>query len=239
MSEHDPVGEIVDACTALAEAGLNDMVWGHPSVRDRQGRGVWMKSSGYGFEEIGRDRVVLVSWEGEVLAGGGNPHLEYPIHTEPLRARPDSHAAVHTHAPALAAFASLETEMHPLSHDAVPFTYPQLPRLTIVTGQLIATRDLGEQVAQALGDANGLLLPSHGALTIGPDIETAVMYAVLLERACRTELDALAAGGPRVWSDAEETAFKREQVWNPRQLAAGYNYLVRAGRARRERLVTA
>jgi hypothetical protein len=57
------------------------------------------------------------------------------------------------------------------------------------------------------------------------------MYAVLLERACRAQLQALAAGDPKVWSDAEEAAFKRDQVWNPRQVQAGYQYLVRkAGR---------
>ena len=61
----------------------------------------------------------------------------------------------------------------------------------------------------------------------------AVMYAVLLERACRTELDARAAGGPKVWTDAEETAIKREQVWNADQLRAGYDYLVRASASKR------
>lgn len=207
------------------------MVWGHPSVRDRMDRGVWMKASGYGFDEIDESRVVLVSWNGDVLHGEGHRHIEYPIHAQALLARADVNAVVHTHAPALAAFASLDTELRPLSHDAVPFTHPQLPRLVTVTGQLIATEYLGRQVAEQLGEANGILLPSHGAVTVGPDIAAAVMYAVLLERACRTELDALAAGGPKVWTDPEETAFKREQVWNVTQLRAGYDYLVRTGSA--------
>jgi ribulose-5-phosphate 4-epimerase/fuculose-1-phosphate aldolase len=230
MSDSAHIQDVVDGCAALATAGLNDMVWGHPSVRDSEGRGIWMKASGYGFDEIDERRVVLVSWEGDLIHGEGPRHIEYPIHTEPLRARADANAVVHTHAPALAAFASLDTDLHPLSHDAVPFTYPQLPRLTTVTGQLIATRALGQQVAVALGDAHAVLLPSHGAVTVGPDIAAAVMYAVLLERACRTELEALAAGGPKVWTDAEETAFKREQIWSTAQLRAGYDYLVRASR---------
>lgn len=233
MSDSVHIQDVVEGCIALASAGLSDMVWGHPACRDREGRGIWMKASGYGFDEIDESRVVLVSWSGEVLYGDGRRHIEYPIHSEVLRARRDANAVVHTHAPALAAFASLDTELHPLSHDAVPFTHPQLPRLTTVTGQLIATAELGEQVALALGDANGVLLPSHGAVTVGDDMASAVMHAVLLERACRTELDALAAGGPKVWTDAEETAFKREQVWNAAQLRAGYDYLVRTGQVQR------
>ena len=228
---NDQVGDVVAACSALAAAGLGDMVWGHASVRDTGGRGVWMKAAGYGFEEIDDDRVVLVSWAGEVLAGTGRRHLEYPIHTEIYRARRDVHAVVHTHAPAFASFASLDVPLHPLSHDAVPFTGPPLPRLRAVTGSLISTPDLGEALAAELGDANGILLPSHGAVTAGADVASAVMYAVLLERACRTELAALAAGGPAVWTDEHETALKREQVWTSAQLQAGFEYLRRRGAA--------
>lgn len=221
------VRELVSqASLALAAAGLGDMVWGHASVRDPGGRGVWMKASGWGFEEIDEERVVLVSARGTVLDGTGRRHLEYPIHTEVMARRPDVHAVVHTHAPALAAFASLDRELKPVSHDAVPFTHPQLPRF-VGTGALIATPELGRALASSLADAHAILIPHHGAVTAGPDVETAVMYAVLLERACRTQLLAEAAGGPVTWSGEAETVFKRDQVWNRDQLHAGWDYLVR------------
>lgn len=223
------IDEVLGACTALASAGLGDMIWGHSSVRDAEDRGVWMKAAGYGFEEVDRERVLLVSWSGDVLVGAGRRHLEYPIHTQIYLARPDVNAIVHTHAPAFAAFASLDEALRPLSHDAVPFTDPPLPRLTAVTGSLISSPDLGDAVAAALGNSNGILFPSHGAVTVGGDTASAVMYSVLLERACRTQLSALAAGGPKVWSDEQETARKRDEVWNPAQLDAGFAYLIRRG----------
>ena len=34
------------------------------------------------------------------------------------------------------------------------------------------------------------------------------------------------------WSDPAEAAFKREQIWNPGQLSAGYRYLVRKSERR-------
>ena len=46
------IKEVTEASLALAAAGLTDMVWGHAAVRDPAGRGVWMKASGWGFEEI-------------------------------------------------------------------------------------------------------------------------------------------------------------------------------------------
>ncbi len=131
------------------------------------------------------DRVVPVTPEGTVSAGSGPRHLEYPIYTEIAAARPDVRCVVHTHAPALTAFASMDTVL-PISHDAVPFE-SRLPRFT-VTGALIANPELGRALAAQLGDAPAILMPNHGAATVGPDPATAVMYAVLLERACHTQL---------------------------------------------------
>ena len=224
---------VAEASQVLAAAGLSDMVWGHAAIRDPDGRGVWMKAAGFGFEEIDAERVVLVSADGAVLAGAGlsgagslRRHLEYPIHTEIMQLRPDVGCTVHTHAPALSAFASLGTPLLPISHDGVLFCDPQVPRFTR-TGALICTAELGAAVAETLGDGIACLLPHHGAVTAGPDAAAAVMYAVLLERACRTQLLAMAAGEPATWSDADEVALKREQVWNAGQLRAGWEYLLR------------
>jgi ribulose-5-phosphate 4-epimerase/fuculose-1-phosphate aldolase len=227
----DVAEEVARASRALAAAGLSDMVWGHAAIRDPGGRGVWMKAAGWGFEEIDASRVLLVSPGGEVLSGAGSRHIEYPIHTEIMSRRADVACSVHTHAPALSAFACLDTPLLPISHDGVLFCDPPVPRFTR-TGALIATAELGAALAETLGDARACLMPSHGAVAVGPDAATAVMHAVLLERACRTQLMALAAGQPVVWSDPAEAELKREQVWNPAQRQAGWQYLLRTAAGR-------
>jgi ribulose-5-phosphate 4-epimerase/fuculose-1-phosphate aldolase len=216
----------VDGCRALAAAGQADMVWGHPSVRDPEGRGVWMKASGWGFEEVNASRIVLVSPGGEVLYGTGPRHIEYPIHTEIMAARPDVGAVVHTHSPAACQFAALDLPLLPLDHAGSLFCYPDIPRFPL-TGGLIKTAALGQALASALGDALAILLPQHGIVTAGPDLPSAVMTAVLLDRACRTQLTAMAAGPVRVWGSSEDTIAKRADVWAPKQLQAGYEYLLR------------
>jgi L-fuculose-phosphate aldolase len=216
----------VDGCRALAAAGQADMVWGHPSVRDPEGRGVWMKASGWGFEEIDASRIVLVSPAGEVLAGDGPRHIEYPIHTEIMAARPDAGAVVHTHSPAACQFAALGEPLLPLDHAGSLFCYPSIPRFEL-TGGLIKSPELGQALAAALGDAIAILLPQHGIVTTGPDLPAAIMTAVLLDRACRTQLTAMAAGPLRAWGGEADTVAKRADVWSPRQLQAGYEYLLR------------
>ncbi|GAA4158711.1 hypothetical protein GCM10022251_34010 [Phytohabitans flavus] len=222
--------DVADAHLALAVAGQADMVWGHASLRDPQGRGVWMKAAGWGFEEIIPERVVLVSPGGEVVEGDGRRHIEYPIHTQLMAARPDVAAVVHGHAPATSVFASLGVPLRALSHDAVPFVDPDVPRFT-ETGDLIRDDRLGAALASAVGSAAGALIPGHGFVVVGPSLAVAVMRAVLLDRACRNHLAALSAGGPARWSDASEVAAKRESVWAPAQYQAGYDYLVRRARA--------
>jgi L-ribulose-5-phosphate 4-epimerase len=222
--------EVARASNALAVAGQGDLVWGHASLRDPHGRGAWLKASGWGFEEVTPERVVLVDRDGEVLAGGGSRHIEYPIHLELMAARSDIGSVVHTHARAATAFASLGVPLRALSHDGVEFCRPDVPRFTR-TGSLVRTAELGAALAETLGDAAGCLIPQHGLVTVGPDLATAVMRAMLLDRACDQQLRAMAAGGPALWSDERELAVKVAEVWPPAQLHAGYRYLLRRAEA--------
>jgi ribulose-5-phosphate 4-epimerase/fuculose-1-phosphate aldolase len=222
----EAVGLVVDGCRALAAAGQADMVWGHPSVRDPEGRGVWMKCAGWGFEEVDASRIVLVGPDGDVLAGDGPRHIEYPIHTEAMAARPDIGAVVHTHSAAANAFAALDVPLRPLDHAGALFCYPDIPRFSL-TGGLIKTRELGQALSETLSDAVACLMPQHGIVACGADLAAAVMTAVLLDRACRTQLTAMAAGPLRLWGGEADTIAKRADVWSPGQLQAGFAYLLR------------
>jgi L-fuculose-phosphate aldolase len=222
----EAISLVVQASRALMAAGQSDMVWGHASARDPRGLGAWMKGAGWGFEEVDASRVVLVSPDGEVLQGSGRRPIEYPIHTEIMARRGDVGAVVHSHSDAANAFSALDEPLRPLSHAGSLFSYPDVPRFTL-TGGLIRSRELGQALADALGDAPACLMPQHGLVAVGADLPAAVMTAVLLDRACRTQLAAMAAGPLRRWGGEEDTVAKRAEVWAPSQLYAGWEYLVR------------
>ena len=218
--------DVALGCRILGLEDQGDFVWGHVSARDPDGRGVWMKASTLGFEEIGPANVILVSWDGEVLAGDGRRHAEYPIHTELMRARPDVQSVVHTHAPWAVAFASTGQPLRPVSHEATLFVPPEVARFTR-TGDLILTRELGEELAAAVADRNAAFMVHHGIVTCGPDVVTAEMSAVLLKRASRTNIRAIAGGGPKTWSSDEEALAKREHCYPPALLRQAWDYLER------------
>jgi L-ribulose-5-phosphate 4-epimerase len=213
--------QVVTACRVLLAAGQADMVWGHVSIRDPEGRGVWLKGSNLGFDELTADDVILLSWEGETLAGTAGRHLEYPIHTELMARRPDVNAVVHTHPLYSVAFAATGWPLKALSHDATHFVPPDIGRFT-KTGDLVQTVELGQALADVLGDRLGVLMPNHGITTVGRDVGEAVAAATHLERACQI---ALLAGPDAQGSPDEEALRKRER--SARHLAMAWSYLSR------------
>ena len=99
-------------CRILAMEGHNDITLGHMSLRDPQGRGLWLKKSKRGIDEVhGSDDFVLISFNGEMLANEGPLHSEWPIHTEIMTARPDVNVIGHTHAYYAVLFSAAELEL--------------------------------------------------------------------------------------------------------------------------------
>jgi len=215
------------ASRILAAAGQGDLIWGHASVRDPDGRGAWLKAAGWGLEEVTADRVHLVSPDGEVVAGDGPRHSEYPIHTEIMLARPDVGAVVHTHPPHAVALAATGQPLRPVSHAANYFVPPEVPRFAL-TADLILTRELGRAVAAELGPARALFLVNHGIVTVGPDLQTATVAAVLLERACAQQLLTQAFGGWPSWSGPDESLSKRSHIYGEGPVRGVWDYLVRS-----------
>jgi L-ribulose-5-phosphate 4-epimerase len=221
MSEVSPRREIVTACRVLEVAGQADMVWGHVSIRDEQGRGLWLKGSNLGFDEVQEEDVILLSWDGDVLEGTAGRHVEYPIHLEILKARPDVQAVVHTHPLYSIAFAATGWPLLALSHEACHFVPPDIARF-VKTGDLIRTHELGQDLARCLGDRNAVLIPHHGIVTVGADLGRAVAAATHLERACQI---ALLAGEDAQPSSDEEAMQKRQR--SDRHLSMAWDYLSR------------
>jgi L-ribulose-5-phosphate 4-epimerase len=214
---------IARACGILALSGQSDMIWGHVSCRDPRGRGIWMKGHELGFEEVTADDIVLLSFDGEVLAGKRRRHSEFPIHTEIMRARSDVACVVHTHALQATAFAAKAVPLRPISHDGCLFVPPDIARFDL-TGDLIRSKELGEAIARSIGGRNAMLIPNHGLVTVGPSVQQGVMTAILLARACEVQL---LAGDVVQWSSDEEALSKRDHCWAPSQLDLGWSYWAR------------
>jgi L-fuculose-phosphate aldolase len=156
------------------------------------------------------DDIVAADFDGALVDGTARPPLEFHIHSEIYRVRPDVGAVMHTHPRWSTLLTMVGAQYKPV--------YAQgtlLGEIPLVDSPLsVGTRAMGERVAATLGAAHALLLKSHGAVVVGADLlECFALTAYMEENACRQYM-AMQIGDPYVFSDAEQQAF-RERLWTP------------------------
>lgn len=222
--------KLANAGRVLAMEGQGDHVAGHVSVRlpDDPGRFL-MKPAGIGIEEMRPDNIITVDIEGRKVDGAMPRHNEVFIHSEVLRARPDVNAVIHTHPIHAVAFSSLGKPLVAVGNDASVFA-GNLPIFSETT-DLIVDQSRGKAVARCLGDHSALILRNHGIVTCSSSIEETVWLGLKLERACRVQLMAESAGGPKLLVKAEELQAKAAKANRPDLHSNVFAYLVRRANA--------
>jgi L-fuculose-phosphate aldolase len=218
--------KLIHAGRALVDEGQGDYVWGHISARlpDNPNRFL-MKPGCIGVEEMTQDNIITVDIEGEKVSGAWPRHNEVYIHSEVLRARADINCVIHTHPEHVVAFSSLGKPLAAISNDGTMFS-AGVPVFSETT-DLIVDQGRGKAVARTLGQAGILILRNHGLVAAGRTIEEAVFLAIKLEKACRIQLLAEAAGGPKLFVKDEELADKRKRTNRGDSQGNAFSYLVR------------
>jgi len=217
---------VADSCRVLGHNGHGDYTQGHVAIRDPEGRGIWMKASARGLEEVQTSDVLLVDWDGNVLEGNGSRHSEWPIHTEIMRARPDVNVTVHSHPRYSIALGASGKPLLPVSHAATVFPPPDVPRFNKTT-DLLLDKEMGGYLAQEMADRPAMLMLNHGIVTVGDCHQQAVMRAVLLEQAAYHQLLTEAMGGVVHFSSEDETVAKSGRIGHPAVFEEQFAYLLR------------
>ena len=218
--------KLINAGRVLVDEGQGDYVWGHVSARlpDNPNRFL-MKPGCIGVEEMTPDNIITVDIEGERVAGEWPRHNEVFIHSEVLRARADINCVIHTHPENVVAFSSLGKALAPISNDGTMFS-AGVPVFSETT-DLITDQPRGKAVAKTLGQGGILILRNHGLVAAGRTIEEAVFLAVKLEKACRIQMLAEMAGGPKLFVKDEELAAKRARTNRGDLQGNAFSYMVR------------
>jgi ribulose-5-phosphate 4-epimerase/fuculose-1-phosphate aldolase len=200
--------QLVDAIRMLACANIVDHS-GHGSVR-RNTESFYVNSAASTRSALTTADLVAVDLDGNLVEGSATPPLEFHIHSEIYRVRPDVHAVLHTH-PKWSTFLTMVGEKYRI-------VYAQgalLGDIPLVDSPLsVNTRPMGQKVATALGKGQAVLLKSHGAVVVGSDIVECFALAAYLEENAYRQYMAMQIGEPYVFSDAEQKAF-RERLWTP------------------------
>ncbi len=200
MERNALIQQLVDAIRMLTQAELIDYS-GHGSVR-RDAESFYINSGASIRSTLTADDIVAVDLDGVLREGTARPPLEFPLHAEIYRARPDVRAVMHTHPKWSTLLTMVGTPLRPV--------FPQgalLGDVAVLDSPLsVNSRAVGERAARALGAGAALLLKSHGAVVVGADIVECFALAIYLEdNACRQYM-AMQIGSPYVLTDAEQEA---------------------------------
>lgn len=211
-------------CRALYDAGHDSGLAGQISARGETSGTFYTQQLGLGFDEITSENLVLVDEDLKVLEGEGMANPANRFHTWIYRARPDVNCIVHTHPLHIAALSMLEVPLEVSQMDIAPL-YGDCAFLKDWPGVPVGNEE-GEIISAALGDKRAILLAHHGQLVAASTVEEACSLAVLMERAARLQLLAMAAG--TIQSLPEDLA-REAHDWtlSPKRSQANFAYYAR------------
>jgi len=200
--------QLVDAIRMLERAGFIDHN-GHCSAR-RDGNSFYINSGASVRGTLTVDDIVTVDLDGRLVEGTAKPPLEFHIHSEVYRARPDVRAVMHTH-PQWSTFLTMVGE----KYKAVYAQGVLLGDIPLLDSPLsVNTKPMGEKLVAALGPGPAVLLKAHGVVIVGATIVECFALSAYVEENAYRQYMAMQIGDPYVFSEAEQQAC-REKLWTP------------------------
>jgi ribulose-5-phosphate 4-epimerase/fuculose-1-phosphate aldolase len=197
--KHDvAIAHRVLSVAGLASGALASL--GHVSMRvPGESDKFVVKGRGLTFDVLGAVRdedMVVCDLNGFLVEGpkGATQPNEVMIHCSILRARPDVMSVVHVHPRYTVVLSTLGHTMRPVAREGMLLVREPLPVYPNVA--LVTTQEEGMELANVLGARQAALLFGHGAVTVGTDLEDAVMNMVNLEEQAKMNWYAYCAAGP-------------------------------------------
>jgi ribulose-5-phosphate 4-epimerase/fuculose-1-phosphate aldolase len=182
------------ACYRLVDLyGMCDLHLNHISARVPGAHEHFLINPfGMMYEEITASSLIKIDLAGNIVANA-NPDYTinlpgYVIHSAIHAARLDVACVLHTHTNAGMAVSTLKCGLLPLTQTAMRWS-----KIAYHDFEGVAV-DLDEQkrIAADLGDCEVMILRNHGLLAVGTSIGQAFNNIYRLERACQTQLLAMA-----------------------------------------------
>ncbi len=179
MSEMSLPAQVLETVHGLAAYGLGPNIGGHVSVRVPGKRQFHINAFDRSFEEMRLQDIALLDFDGRVLECDSMVSLGQTFHHGIYQQREDVNAIVHTHGfwlTAQTAFGRPVRNLHNLC--------------TYFDGRTcVSPDDDFASIGPALrSDDVAIIIPWHGAITVGKDLARAASLHVTLDYAARLDV---------------------------------------------------
>lgn len=175
---------------------LHEGVCNHFTLMLADGRRFLLNAYGLHWSEVTASNLLVLDAQGRVLEGEGEAEkTAFHIHSRIHLANPQAACVLHTHMPFATALTITEPgRLEMVEQNALRFA-DDIAYDDTYNGLVVDDAE-GDRLARALGSKRVLFLANHGVIVVGPTVAEAYELLYYLERACRLQVLARAAGLP-------------------------------------------
>jgi len=202
--------KIITYANRLLTLGLTVGTGGNLSIRSSQTNEILITPSGVEYEDLLPELISVLKLDGTKISGKKEASAETPFHLALYQHRSDIGAIIHTHSTYATVLACLGWEI-PAVHYLVGFSGHRIP---LASYALFGSQELSQNIIEAIGKRNAVLLANHGLITVGKDIETAFRITEQIEFVAKIYYLAKCAGEPNLLSRTEmDQVLKKFQTY--------------------------
>ncbi len=186
-------------CALQAErAGLCRPHTGNFSLRDARTGNICITPTGIARTDLSYHDIVVVNMDGKVLEAetGLRPTSEILMHLAAYSARVDMYGVAHTHSKFATTFAILKKIIPAIVYEITELGCKK-GYVPVVDYQRPGTKLLANAIIDSLQMADVILLESHGVVSIGADLQAALLKAEFAEELAEIYYNTLMLNGGR------------------------------------------
>lgn len=185
--------KVLQANLALPAHGLVTFTWGNVSGISHKDRLIVIKPSGVPYNDLQKEHMVVVNFDGEIVDGDLHPSSDTPTHLALYKHFPDVGGIVHTHAPWSTSWAQAGKSIPALGTTHADYFYGTVPCTRKMTEEEVKENyeyETGQVIVETFANLNpnqmpSVLVHSHAPFSWGKDPEEAVHNAVVLEEVAK------------------------------------------------------
>lgn len=178
MKSRELKEQLLEACHGLAASGLGGYIGGHVSVRVPGEPCYWTNVLDRALEEMTLDDLLLVNFHGQVIDGTRAVSPGIDFHQLIYKQRPEINAVVHTHGLWSTAQAAL-CRPPKVWHNLATYFRNKVA---------MSPDDTIEAIGPVLKDNIAIVMPWHGAITLGRTVGEAAALHATFEYVCRLDV---------------------------------------------------
>ena len=182
--------------------------WGNFSIKVKDK--IIITPSGYSYELMTPNDLVIINLEGNILEGDRVPSSEWMMHSEIYKKRKDVDIILHTH-PKYSSIASVTMDEIPsLIEDSAMILGPYIK---VTDYKLPGTRDLAVETVNKIGDNNAVVMRNHGLVTVGNSFNEVISAAHIVEKNIMIYIEALKLGKGIHYINDEDLKMLRDKYF--------------------------